>query len=107
MEHICYNFSQVGILIPKLTDLKFFVQGDSDQDLYKVITLETSVVKLAKNNVTKIYCAPCDLVFDSRKTFDKHLIKHSSNTLTETCPIDTAITKLLNILKRKSSHNLE
>ena len=66
-----------------------------------------SVVKLTKNNSLKVYCTKCDLVFDSRKTFEKHLIKHSSNVLSETCPIDTAIAKLLNILKRKSSQNLE
>ncbi|MBM2819448.1 MAG: hypothetical protein HW410_1130 [Nitrosarchaeum sp.] len=102
------NFSLLNFcFIVNLQDEIFFVHGNSEQDLYKVIILKTSVIKLAKNNVTKVYCTSCDLVFDSRKTFEKHLVKHSSNALTETCPIDTAIIKLLNILKRKSSHNLE
>ncbi|TAK29308.1 MAG: hypothetical protein EPO37_00030 [Nitrosarchaeum sp.] len=65
------------------------------------------MVKLPKNNISKVYCTRCDLIFDSRKTFEKHLIKHSSDVLCETCPIDTAISKFVNLFKRKSSHNLE
>lgn len=65
------------------------------------------MVKPSKNNVTKVYCTRCDLIFDSRKTFEKHLLRHSSPVLCETCPIDTAISKFVNLFKRKSSHNLE
>jgi len=65
------------------------------------------VDKSTKNNVSKVYCTRCDLIFDSRKTFEKHLLKHSSNVLCETCPIDIAISKFVNLFKRKSSHNLE
>jgi hypothetical protein len=66
-----------------------------------------SVVKSDKNNVSKVYCTRCDLIFDSRKAFEKHLDKHSYNPLCETCPIDIAISKFVNLFKRKSSHNLE
>ena len=60
-----------------------------------------------KNNVNKVYCEKCDLIFESRKRFEKHLDGHSSNTVCETCPIDTAIAKFVNLFKRKSSRNLE
>ena len=60
-----------------------------------------------KNNVNKVYCEKCDLVFESRKRFEIHLYEHSSNTACETCPIDTAIAKFVNLFKRKSSRNLE
>jgi len=65
------------------------------------------VEKPTKNNVIKVYCTRCDMVFDSRKSFEKHLLKHSSSALCETCPIDIAISKFMNLFKRKSSNNLE
>ena len=65
------------------------------------------VVKPSKNNITKVYCTKCDLIFDSRKTFEKHLTKHSSNVLYEACPIDIIVSKFVNLFKRKSPHNLE
>jgi len=65
------------------------------------------VEKPTKNNVIKVYCTRCDMVFDSRKSFEKHLLKHSSSVLCETCPIDIAISKFMNLFKRKSSNNLE
>ncbi len=37
-----------------------------------IITME----KYSKNNVTKVYCTRCDLVFESRAKFEKHLEKH-------------------------------
>ncbi len=60
-----------------------------------------------KNNVTKIYCEKCDLIFKSRVKFDAHFDSHSSSIACEVCPIDTAIAKFVNLFKRKSSRNLE
>ncbi|MCV0410208.1 hypothetical protein [Nitrosopumilus sp.] len=61
----------------------------------------------SKNNVNKVYCEKCDLVFESREKFEKHLDSHSSLASCEICPIDTIIAKFLNLFKRKSSRNLE
>ncbi|EPA04459.1 hypothetical protein BG20_I1011 [Candidatus Nitrosarchaeum limnium BG20] len=47
------------------------------------------------------------MIFDSRKSFEKHLIKHSSTVLCEICPIDIAISKFVNLFKKKSPHNME
>lgn len=55
----------------------------------------------------KVYCEKCDLVFNSREKFEKHLDSHSLNIACEICPIDTAIAKFTNLFKRKSSRNLE
>ena len=63
--------------------------------------------KPSKNNVAKVYCEKCDLVFESREKFEKHFDRHSSNIACETCPVDTAIAKFVNLFKRKSSQNLE
>ena len=63
--------------------------------------------KPSKNNVTKVYCDTCDLIFESREKFEKHFDSHSSKVVCEVCPIDTVIEKFLNIFKRNSSRNLE
>ena len=63
--------------------------------------------ELPKNNVTKVYCSKCNSVFESRKKFEKHLDEHTSGVSCEACPIDTAISKITGLFKRKSSHNLE
>ena len=63
--------------------------------------------KSTNNNISKVYCEKCDLVFESREKFEKHLDTHSSNIACEICPIDTAVAKFLNLFKRKSSRNLE
>ena len=63
--------------------------------------------KPSKNNVSKIYCVSCDLIFESREKFEKHLDSHSSTITCEVCPIDTAIEKFVNLFKRKSTSNLE
>ncbi len=63
--------------------------------------------KSSKNNVTKVYCAKCDLIFESREKFEKHFDRHSSKVTCEVCPIDTVISKFMNMFKRKSSRNLE
>ncbi len=63
--------------------------------------------KPSKNNVTKVYCVTCDLIFESREKFEKHLDSHSSKVVSEVCPIDTVIAKFLNMFKRNSSRNLE
>ncbi len=63
--------------------------------------------KYAKNNITKVYCTRCDLIFESREKFEKHLDKHSSNVTREVCPIDIVLSKFASLFKRKSSRNLE
>ncbi len=63
--------------------------------------------KPSKNNVTKVYCDKCNLIFESREKFEKHFDRHSSSVTCEVCPIDTAISKFVNIFKRKPSRNLE
>lgn len=63
--------------------------------------------KSTKNNLVKVYCEKCDLVFNSREKFEKHLDNHSLNAACEICPIDIAIAKFMNLFKRKSSRNLE
>ena len=63
--------------------------------------------KYSKNNVTKVYCTTCDLVFESRAKFEKHLEKHSSNIPYDVCPIDTVLLKFASLFKRKSTRNLE
>ena len=55
----------------------------------------------SKNNVKKIYCEKCDLVFDSKQKFDHHLEKHSSGVSCESCPIDMVVQKLTDLFKRK------
>ncbi len=67
-----------------------------------------SVNNPSKPNVSKIYCEMCDLVFESKTKFEKHLQKHSAASVEcEVCPIDTAIAKFVSLFRRKSSHNLE
>ena len=63
--------------------------------------------KPSKNNVSKVYCVTCDLIFESREKFEKHLESHSSKVVCDVCPIDTVIAKFVNIFKRNSSRNLE
>jgi hypothetical protein len=60
-----------------------------------------------KNNVAKIYCVKCDELFNSRRSFEGHLSKHTSKVVSEICPIDTIISKLLNFFKKKSLDDLE
>ena len=54
--------------------------------------------KPLKNNVAKVYCEKCDLIFESREQFEKHFDSHSSNFVCEICPIDTAIAKFVNLV---------
>ena len=60
-----------------------------------------------KHPVTKVYCSKCDLVFESREKFEKHMDSHSSGIECESCPIDTAISKFMGIFRRKPHRNLE
>ncbi|KAF6242502.1 hypothetical protein C6988_07420 [Nitrosopumilus sp. b1] len=55
-----------------------------------------------RTNVNKVYCSKCDLVFDSRSEFEKHLQKHSGSTTCDACPIDTVINKLLGFFKKNN-----
>jgi len=63
--------------------------------------------KYSKNNVIKVYCTRCNLVFESRVKFEKHLEKHTSNIPCDVCPIDTVLLKFASLFKRKSTRNLE
>lgn len=54
----------------------------------------------SKNNI-KVYCPKCDVVFDSREEFNRHLPDHSSAVGCETCPIDAAISKLISLFKKR------
>lgn len=60
-----------------------------------------------KQNISKVYCSKCDLIFDSRQKFEKHLERHTSNYTCETCPIDVMIGKFVGIFRRKTDSNLE
>ena len=61
----------------------------------------------SNSNNGKIYCEKCDLILNSREKFLKHLDTHSSTIPCDVCPIDTIISKFLNIFKRKFSQNTE
>ena len=63
--------------------------------------------KFSNSNPAKVYCEKCDLVLNSREKYLKHLETHSSTIPCDVCPIDTVIEKFVNLLKRKSSQNLE
>ncbi len=63
--------------------------------------------KSFENNIKKIYCVHCDMIFNSRKSFQKHLLSHSSTILSEACPIDTVLSKFVDLFRRKSTRNLE
>ncbi len=110
-------FILISWLIPSLPNQKIepssdilkynFVYVDFQQDLYKHKPRKIIMKKPSKNNVTKVYCAKCDLIFESREKFEKHFDRHSSNVTCEVCPIDTVISKFVNMFKPKSSRNLE
>ena len=84
-----------------------FIHVGFQQDLYKHNPIKITVEKPSKTNVTKVYCERCDLIFESREKFEKHFERHSSNVTCEVCPIDTVISKFVNMFKRQSSRNLE
>lgn len=81
--------------------------GVPDRILYKRWPVPFIVKKPPKSRFAKVYCPKCDLVFDSREKFDRHLPGHSSLVGCEACPIDTAIAKLISLFKRNSGSNLE
>lgn len=57
------------------------------------------------SNVAKVYCTKCDLIFESRRKFEQHVGRHSSNStdsiVCETCPIDAAIARLVSFFRPK------
>ena len=59
--------------------------------------------KSRRDNVNKVYCSKCDLIFESREKFEKHFDRHLSNSSCEECPIDIALSKFVNLFKRKSN----
>ena len=54
-----------------------------------------------RDYVSKVYCEKCDIVFDSRSEFEKHLKSHSG-VMCESCPIDTAISKIFGFFKKSN-----
>jgi len=65
------------------------------------------VKKFSDSHDVKIYCEKCDLILKSREKFNEHLVTHSSTIPCDVCPIDTIIGKFVNLLRGKSSRNLE
>ena len=49
---------------------------------------------------SKIYCEKCNTVFISKKKYEEHYSKHDSNVYCESCPIDVAVSKIVNLFKR-------
>jgi len=54
----------------------------------------------ARKIVNKIYCEKCNSIYNSREKYEKHLENHSS-VFCESCPLDVAIQKFVNLFKRK------
>ena len=54
-----------------------------------------------KDDVSKIYCEKCDSVFESKKKYEAHYSKHSSSVSCDSCPIDIAVEKIVNLFKRR------
>ena len=52
-----------------------------------------------KRSHEKVYCDKCDKVFDSKAEYERHNDRHVG--ICETCPIDTAISKLVGLFKRR------
>lgn len=55
-----------------------------------------------KENISKVYCERCDVVFDSRVEYEKHYDKHTGGVVYESCPLDTAVSKILGLFKKKN-----
>lgn len=61
------------------------------------------------HGTSKVYCTPCDRVFDSRMQYEQHLVhahSYSANTDSggmscDSCPLDTAISKLLGFFSKR------
>lgn len=87
-----FTFSKVTTL----SKINFSLIG-KQQDVYMC---QVSNVSMYKSNVNKIYCEKCDSVFDSREKFEKHIEKHSAVSC-ESCPLDMAVQKFVNLFKRK------
>ena len=54
-----------------------------------------------KDDISKIYCEKCDTIFDSKKKYQAHSSKHSSGVLCDSCPIDIAVEKIVNLFRRR------
>lgn len=55
-----------------------------------------------QKNTRKIYCEKCDLILNSRKDFDKHILTHGQIQC-EACPLDTIASKISNLFRRQKS----
>jgi RNase P subunit RPR2 len=54
-----------------------------------------------KDDISKIYCEKCDTVFYSKKKYEAHYSKHSSGVSCDSCPLDIAVEKIVNLFKRR------
>jgi len=50
-------------------------------------------------NPQKVYCDRCDRVFGSRPEYERHAARHAGGG--ESCPIDSAISRLLGAFRRR------
>lgn len=63
---------------------------------------------------SKVYCASCDRVFDSRELYEIHIVSSHSHASAggkygssgdgasrESCPLDIAISKLVGLFRRR------
>jgi len=54
----------------------------------------------ARKIINKIYCEKCNSIYNSREKYEKHLKNHSG-VFCESCPLDVAVQKFVNLFKRK------
>lgn len=52
-----------------------------------------------KGDAGKVYCERCDRVFGSRPEYERHAARHDGGG--ESCPIDSALSKLLGVFRRR------
>lgn len=55
---------------------------------------------MGAGRTAKVYCERCDEVFAGRAEFARHLESHSG-AHAEACPIDTALSRLASVLRRR------
>ena len=55
-----------------------------------------------KENVSKVYCEKCDIVFDSKAKYEKHYDEHTGGVVSESCPLDIAVSKILSLFRKKN-----
>ncbi len=53
-----------------------------------------------KANISKIYCEKCNQIFNSKQQYDKHYSRHSLDSSSQSCPIDTVLGKIFGLFKK-------